>query len=107
MSEQPFLFGDGPWIEVKDGNVTGMSIFRRHYSAMNRKPKIHQFVGPGEKMVLLTPNAKALFVWRKFISDAGEIGVNCAVFSERRQLCGAVQRADSRGQGTRVAPLAG
>lgn len=38
------------------------------------------FVGPGEKMVLLTSDSRALFVWRKFISDDGQTGVNCAVF---------------------------
>ena len=57
-----------------------MSIFRRHYTARKKIGKVFQFVGPGEKMVLITPDAKALFVWRKFISDAGETGVNCAVF---------------------------
>lgn len=31
-------------------------------------------------MVLLTPDALALFVWRKFISDDRQTGVNCAVF---------------------------
>ena len=33
-------------------------------------------------MVLLTPRADALFVWRKFIDDAipRQTGVNCAVF---------------------------
>jgi len=31
-------------------------------------------------MVLLTPDARALFVWRKFISGDGQTGVNCAVF---------------------------
>lgn len=33
-------------------------------------------------MVLLTPDASALFVWRKFIDDAipKQTGVNCAVF---------------------------
>lgn len=31
-------------------------------------------------MVLLTPDARALFVWRKFISGDGQQGVNCAVF---------------------------
>ncbi len=31
-------------------------------------------------MVLITADARALFVWRKFISDADEAGVNCAVF---------------------------
>lgn len=37
-------------------------------------------VGSGAKMVLLTPCARALFVWRKFISDDGQTGLNCAVF---------------------------
>ena len=31
-------------------------------------------------MVLLTPYCDALFVWRKFINDSGECGVNCAAF---------------------------
>ena len=81
MSEQPYLFGDesGPWIPIRDGNPTGMSIFKRHYTARERR-KVFQFVGPGEKEVLITADALALFVWRKFISDAGETGVNCAVF---------------------------
>ena len=55
---------------------------RRHYSARHyrdgRNPRL--FVGPGEKMVLLTPSCDALFVWRRFISGDGQQGVNCAVF---------------------------
>jgi hypothetical protein len=38
------------------------------------------FCGPGEKMVLLTEREDALFVWRKFIDDSGQQGVNCAIF---------------------------
>lgn len=30
--------------------------------------------------MLMTPSDDALFVWRKFISDDGQSGVNCAVF---------------------------
>jgi hypothetical protein len=52
-------------------------ISRRHY-ADGRKPLL--FVGPGEKLVLVTPDALALFVWRKFLSITHEEGVNCAVF---------------------------
>lgn len=38
-------------------------------------------------MVLLTPHCDALFVWRKFESDDGQEGVNCAVFrNESSQL---------------------
>lgn len=81
IREQPFLFGEG-WIAIKDGNATARAIFDRHYSrkhyADGRKPLI--FVGPGEKLVLLTADARALFVWRKFISADGQGGVNCAVF---------------------------
>jgi hypothetical protein len=82
MSVQPFLIADGVWVEVKDGNDSARSIFDAHYSryhyADGRKPRL--FVGPGEKMVLLTPCARAVFVWRKFISGDGQRGVNCAVF---------------------------
>lgn len=81
MSEQPFLFGEG-WIEVRDGDDSARGLFHRHYShrpyADGRKPKL--FVGPGEKMVLLWNDAKALFVWRKFTSGDGQEGVNCAAF---------------------------
>ena len=67
---------------MKDGNPIARSIFDRHYSRHlykdGRKPKL--FVGPGQKMVLLTHNVDALFVWRKFISGNGQQGVNCAVF---------------------------
>jgi len=73
---------DATWIEVRDGNLSGRSLFHRHYSyrpyADGRDPAL--FVGPGEKMVLLTPDARALFVWRKFISGDGQEGVNCAIF---------------------------
>lgn len=81
---QPFLpeVEEGPWVATRDGDETALRLFHRHYSyrpyADGRKPKI--FVGPGEKMVLLTPCARALFVWRKFISGDGQQGINCAVF---------------------------
>lgn len=59
-----------------------MALFNRHYSAYKyadgRQPSL--FVGPGEKIVLLSPDAKALFVWRKFKDASGQKGVNCSVF---------------------------
>src|SRR6267142_643659 len=87
MPEQPFLFSDGPWIEIKDGNPTAMSIFLRHYTAKQRR-KVFQLLGPGGKLLLLTPDARALFGWRKFKSDAGETGVNCAVFRNEGTTAG-------------------
>lgn len=97
------------WIERRDGNPTAMAIFQRHYTAGAHR-KVFQFVGPGEKMVLVTPDALALFVWRKFIDDAvpKQTGVNCAVFrNEGPQLSsllirGAMEAARLRWPGERV-----
>ena len=70
------------WFLAVDGDEHCRSIFQRHYSfrpyADGREPKL--FVGPGAKMVLITENGDALFVWRKFISGDGQQGINCAVF---------------------------
>jgi hypothetical protein len=84
LSESPV------WVHVKDGNLIARELFRRHYSYRKSRDQMslfweknrnyNHFVGPGEKMVLLTPGSDALFVWRKFISGDGQQGVNCAVF---------------------------
>lgn len=70
------------WCECRDGDEAARALFQKHYSYKphrdGRKPKL--FVGPGEKMVLITECAQALFVWRKFKSDNNQQGVNCAVF---------------------------
>lgn len=82
MRQPTLAIYDEQWVPSKDANPTALAIFQTHYSyrpyADGRKP-VH-FVGPGGKMVLLTPNADALFVWRKFISGDGQQGINCAVF---------------------------
>lgn len=80
---------DGHWIEVKDGDPRGRCLYRRHYSYRpyrdGRNPRL--FVGPGQKMVLLTQTCDALFVWRKFQPMNGQAGVCCAVFrNESRAL---------------------
>jgi hypothetical protein len=77
---------DSHWLPVRDGHALGKALHRRHYSARASSTS-KLFVGPGGKLVLLTPDAKALFVWRRFIDDCidtrtGEKqqGVNCAAF---------------------------
>jgi hypothetical protein len=78
---QPFLFGD-KWIEVKDGNDSVRAIFDDHYSryvyADGRKPKL--FVGPGEKLVMMTREATAICVFCKFRSKDGQTGVSNSIF---------------------------
>lgn len=75
--------GGGPWVPVRDGDPDALALYERHYSARRyRDGRMRRlFVGPGEKIVLVTPALDALFVWRRFRSmDQLAVGVNCAVF---------------------------
>lgn len=85
---QPFLLAsDGLWTEVYDANPTAFTLFRRHYSfRRNRNLLDTRIAGPGEKMLLLSADARALFVWRKFLSKDHQVGVNCAVFRNEGPL---------------------
>lgn len=76
------------WTLARDGDRLGYALYRRHYSAKkNKRPRQRQFVGPGEKLVLIGLFCEALFVWRKFLDDSGQQGVNCAVFrNESRHM---------------------
>lgn len=83
MMVQPHLFAtQAHWTQVRDGNATARALFDRHYSRHHYRDGRDQsrFVGPGERIVLLTPCARALLVWRKFISLDQQEGVNCAIF---------------------------
>ena len=70
------------WYLTKDGDRTLLALYERHYScyryADGRRRKL--FVGPGQKVVLRTDAGDAGFVWRVFIDDSGQEGVNCAFF---------------------------
>ncbi len=76
------LTGTMFWRLTRDGDPAGLALHRRHYSrrryADGRDPAL--FVGPGEKIVLLSHDDDALFVWRRFIDASGQEGVNCAIF---------------------------
>jgi hypothetical protein len=84
----------GHWLPVKDGDERAFSIYRRHYTFTDYKDNRRQpgyrnrfhIAGPGEKMVLVTQNLDALFVWRKFLDRSGQQGVNCAAFRNESQI---------------------
>jgi hypothetical protein len=81
-SESGLRPASASWYYTRDGDPVALALYERHYScyhyADGRQRKL--FVGPGEKVVLLSPDGDALFVWRKFESADGQEGVNCAVF---------------------------
>ena len=84
------------WLPAKDGDPRAFAIMRRHYTyheyadgrraAGGNYRNKRMFVGPGQKMVLMTAACDALFVWRKFIDNSGQAGVNCAVFRNESPL---------------------
>lgn len=77
------------WYLTKDGDVTCLDLYERHYSAYKYKDgRVRKlFCGPGEKIVLRTSRGDAAFVWRKFIDASGQKGVNCSFFrNESKKL---------------------
>ena len=76
------------WYLTKDGDLSCLAMYHRHYSRRKykdgRKPKL--FCGPGEKIVLRTRLADAVFVWKKFIDASGQKGINCSIFRNESRI---------------------
>jgi len=83
VSVQPDLLEDG-WIEVLDGNMTGLDLFSRHYTYRQRPKGERQpsiFVGPGFKLVLVRGDAGAICAWRYAkIRKDDQTGIECCIF---------------------------
>lgn len=88
------------WLPIKDGDERAAWLYARHYSAhayadgrRGRYGYRNRFliVGPGEKLLLLTPDCLALFAWRRFLDRSGQQGVNCAIFRNEGAFGGAVR----------------
>lgn len=80
------MIPDVNWYAVKDGDPRASALYERHYSCVNikarRRGSDKRICGPGEKMVLMTQDCLALFVWRKAKRPdlAGQLGVYCSIF---------------------------
>ena len=87
------------WIIGQDGEPELIKLYERHYSCYHYRDgrKRTQFVGPGQHIILTTPPRDALFVWRKFIDDSGQKGINCAVFRNESRILSSdlIREADS------------
>lgn len=73
------------WVKTIDGDGFARLLADRHYS---RKSKgAHLFVGPGEKMVLVTLNYDALFVWRwAKLREDNQTGIECSLFRNESDI---------------------
>jgi hypothetical protein len=75
---------DGHWLGTHQNDPRASALFRRHYSwGKNHRRLGHAaFCPPGQKMVLLTQDCDALFVWHRPVlpRPSGQTGVLCSVF---------------------------
>ena len=70
------------WVISRDMNPKAQELADRHYSRKTPGSK-KGFIGPGEKLVLLSPTGDALFTWLRSRADyrGDKIdGVNCTIF---------------------------
>ena len=70
------------WYQCNQNYQGALEIYSRHYTyAGGNYAASHSIVGPGERIVLVTAEEDALFIWRReaFRMD-GQQGANCAVF---------------------------
>jgi hypothetical protein len=76
------------WYQTKDGDPFAMELYQRHYSARHYKDNrnVKLFCGPGEKIVLLTENKDALLIWKKFMDNSDQRGVNCSIFRNESDI---------------------
>jgi hypothetical protein len=67
------------WVVTSEADQDARMLADRHYSRKTKGAKL--FCGPGEKLVLITLEKNALFVWRKnkYRQD-GQSGVECTIF---------------------------
>ena len=78
------------WHVIKDGDAVARELYNRHYSRFKYKykdgryPKL--FIGPGEKLALISERGDAVFCWRKYIDDSlGHLAVWCSIFRNESQ----------------------
>lgn len=84
------------WLPCSDADPRAIAIYRRHYSVRDHsRNHRHGIGGPGERMVLLTQDCQALWVWRRRPEglavnprgyDDGQRGVMCSVFRNEGPL---------------------
>ena len=76
------MLGLGHWYAVSDGDRRARALYNRHYSSRRyrdgRNPA--KLVGPGEYMLLMTVDCKAIFGWKRFDDASGEVGILCNIF---------------------------
>lgn len=92
---------EGHWYAVSDADPRAVALYSRHYSADRKNVRAWRsgIGGPGERTVLLTTDACALWVWRSRPEclvkgargyDDGQRGIMCSVFRNESAVLSSV-----------------
>ena len=74
------------WVPILDGDPLAAAMYDRHYSSERSRDRrlargTLYFVGPSQRIVLMTPCRRALWAWRKHRHRADDqVGVECSIF---------------------------
>lgn len=72
-------------MKTLDGDGFARLLADKHYSRKSKGANL--FVGPGEKIVLVTLNYDALFVWRlSVLREDNQAGVECSIFRNESNI---------------------
>ena len=91
------------WLITKDGDPRVSDLYKRHYSCHLYRDRRrsqpgyrnrHLVFGPGEKLVLLSADCRAVLGWRVFIDASGQAGINCAFFRNEGAFDGLVKSSE-------------
>ena len=95
------------WHVTRDGDPSVVALYARHYSARrygDGRPR-RLVVGPGERVVLITPAGDAVLVWRRFRSPRPARARRQLRDLPEREPRDARQQAAARRRGPRAAAL--
>lgn len=74
------------WVPIVDGDPVASAMYERHYSSGRSRARRQgrgalYIAGPCERLLLMTPCRRALFVWRRHkVRDDNQVGVECSIF---------------------------
>lgn len=79
---------DRYWNRISDADPRAIALYERHYSSGSRKGSHHHGIaGAGQRLVLMTSESLALFVWKRFLPRSGRAasyfwmtGIWCSIF---------------------------
>ena len=81
LAEPTTISERNPWFQIHAGDPRAMGLARRHYSRHPRPIMVRQALGPGQNMMLMTQDSRAVFGWLvSQFRDDQEQGVYCAIF---------------------------